>query len=218
MTRTEAGQGRVAAVILAAGASSRMGEPKQLLPLGGVPLLQHAVDAACRARSINETVVVLGHQAARIGRALGLDEKGRVKVVENPDWSEGMSSSLRVGVAAVSADVGAACLLLGDQPGVGTELIDRVVEAFASCGRPLARPVYRSSAGAEVPGHPVVIGRSLWRQLDGLVGDEGLRWLIASHPDWVHALEMGGEPAADVDEKADYRSIKAGWDQAEQKG
>ncbi len=197
----------MSAVILAAGSSSRMGRPKQLLALGDRPLLQHVVDEAVASKA-GEVVVVLGHRAEEIAAAI--EDRGSARVVVNDEHESGQGSSLRVGLAAVATHAGAAAVLLGDQPGVCSGLIDRVVEAFLAGEKPAARPVYGGDGGRRVAGHPVVLARSLWPRLTELDGDEGARGLLAEHPQWLLEVEVEGEPPADVDTLEDYRRTVAG--------
>jgi len=194
----------VSGVILAAGSSVRMGRPKQLLRLGDRPLLQHAVEAAM-ASCLDEVVLVLGHRAGEIEAALALPAAGDLRVVVNPDPARGQSSSLRTGLHAVSPRSLAAAILLGDQPGVGAGVIDRVVAAFRQGDALAARPEYRAAGGRAHPGHPVLLARALWPELEKLRGDEGARTLLASRPDWLLSVALPGEPPADIDTPDDYQ-------------
>jgi molybdenum cofactor cytidylyltransferase len=198
----EAGSSFLSGIILAAGASSRMGRPKQLLPLRGRPLLQHVLDEAVASR-LDEIVLVLGNQADEVHEALALPEGSRVRVVVNADWARGQSTSLRL--ALLRARPSAAAILLGDQPGVGAALIDRVTRAFLDAGLPAARPVYSGADGSRVPGHPVILTRRIWSEVDKLGGDEGARALLAARADWLLQVPVEGEPPADIDTWEDYR-------------
>jgi len=210
-------------VVLAAGTASRMGSPKQLLPLRGRPLLQHVVDAAA-ASCLDEIVLVLGHRAAEIEAALQLPVGRAVRVVVNDGYAEGQSSSLKAGLRAADARAAGAAILLGDQPGVTATLIDRVAAAFGSAAVPVVRPVWRgkmdemdtmdgmdAGAGLEarrVPGHPVVLARRIWPELERLRGDQGARVLIAARPEWVLEVEIEGVPPADVDTPGEYAALR----------
>ena len=126
----------VAAVVLAAGRATRMGVQKVLLPLGGRPLVCRVVAAALASRAA-PTVVVVGHDAARVRDAVA---GSPVTVVTNHRYAEGMSTSLRTGVAALDDDVRAALFLLGDQPFVTPELLDRLIARFVATRAPIVRP------------------------------------------------------------------------------
>lgn len=197
----------VAGVVLAAGASRRMGRPKQLLPLRGRPVLQHAIDAATTSR-LGEIVLVLGHEADAIRGAVTLP--ARARVVVNPAWADGQGGSLACGLAAIAGDAPAAAVLLGDQPDVDATIIDAVLAAFRPDEDTALRPVWRDAAGGAHPGHPVVLARHTWAELATLDGDRGARELFRRHPDWVRELPMAGGPPADIDDDADYRRASGG--------
>jgi molybdenum cofactor cytidylyltransferase len=157
--------GEVAFIVLAAGAGRRFGGPKQLAPLAGKPLLQHAVDAAP-----DPLTVVLGAHADAVRAAVDLDG---VDVVVCDDWEEGQAASLRAGVAAVGS-VDAAVVLLGDMPFVTPQVIAGAVDHLTERWDAV-RTLY---GGA--PGHPVVLGRRVLKAVPGLRGDVGARDLLHS--------------------------------------
>jgi CTP:molybdopterin cytidylyltransferase MocA len=191
-----------AGVILAAGASRRMGEPKQLLQLGGRPLLEIAVSAACDAL-LDDVVVVLGAHAEEITRSVAF---GRARIVVNPDHERGMSTSLRLGIASLGPEISRAAVILGDQPDVTASLLDRLLEAQATSGLPAAA---LSFDGLLHP--PIVLARELWAGLDELEGDVGLRAVVRAHPELVAALPAdrpGGHPI-DIDTREDFEQLSA---------
>jgi molybdenum cofactor cytidylyltransferase len=189
-------------IILAAGTSTRMGRPKQLLPLEGRPILQHVVDAAA-ASSLDEVIVVLGDRAEGICAAITCPD--RVRIVVNPDYAEGQSTSLRAGVRAASSRAAAAGVLLADQPQVTAQLIDRVAGGFLATGAAVVRPVYCEAKGRRVPGHPVFLARRVWRDVEELHGDQGARALLALHPEWLVEIPIEGDAPQDLDTWHDYR-------------
>ena len=196
-------------VILAAGASRRMGRPKQLLALAGRPLLQHVVDAAAASR-LDEIVLVLGYAAEEIRAAITLPSRLAVRIVVNPEPAEGQSTSLALGLRATDPRATAAAVLLGDQPHVTHALIDRVAEAFLAGDAPAARPVWRVQGGGRVPGHPVFLARRIWPEVERLSGDQGARALLAAHPEWLIEVAREGEPPADIDDVDAYeRAVDA---------
>ena len=196
-------------IILAAGGSTRMGRPKQLLQLAGKPLLQHAIDAAA-ASCLDEVIVVLGDRAEEIKSALRLSPGGKVRIVVNEEYSKGQSTSLRLGIRSADARSTVAAVLLGDQPFVTARLIDKIAAAFRTGDSPITRPVYVAANGDVVPGHPVLIARRVWPDVERLEGEEGARALLAAHPDWLREVRMDGVPAADIDTEADYqRAVNA---------
>jgi CTP:molybdopterin cytidylyltransferase MocA len=181
-----------------------MGETKQLLPLGGRPVLQHVLDAAGDAKWLSEIVLIIGADADRVREVIEEPEHVTFTIAVNEEWADGISSSLKTGLRAADDRASAVCVLLGDEPSVSTATIDAVVEAFISGDRPFARPVYGRADGQATPGHPVVIAREVWPEIEGLRGDEGLRALIAAHPEWLGSVSLDGEAPADIDDKEDY--------------
>ena len=180
-------------IILAAGASTRMGRPKQLLPLGGQPMLQHALDQAA-ASCLDELILVLGHGSQEILDALRLPDRPPCRAVVNHHYQQGQSSSLLLGLDSAHPAARAAAILLADQPFVSAAVIDRVAGAFLEAGFPVARPVHVGAGGERVPGHPVFLARSTWAELARLDGDRGARDLLRARPDWVHELLLGVGP------------------------
>ena len=197
----------LSAVILAAGASTRMGRPKQLLTLGSKCLLQHVVDAALKS-VLNEVIVVLGHRAAEIEATLRFPEDASVRAIVNSAYSDGQSTSLRLGIQSIDPRSSAAAILLGDQPGVGAELIDAVAAHFVANDAPIARPSFAVSGEPRRPGHPVFLARRSWPQVDGLTGDLGARALIESHPEWLSELYIDTLLPPDLDTPEDYEQFK----------
>ena len=189
----------ITAVVLAAGSSSRMGRPKQLLELGGKPMLQHTVDLV--AARFEDVVLVLGHQADAIERALELPPK--VRVVRNPDYESGQASSVKVGIAAVASESEAAAVFLGDQPGLSGALVEEVTEAFRNSSVPVVRPGTR-----DAPGHPVLVRRQSFSQWAQLTGDGGARTLMRGSD--VYFVATSAALPEDVDTPEDYERIRGG--------
>ena len=186
-----------AGVVLAAGASTRMGSPKQLLPVGGRPLLELVVQRAC-ASSLDEVLVVLGANSEEILEGV---ELGRAGVVHNPDHASGMSSSLRVGLSALGEEVERAMVILGDQPDISAGQLDELLDLQALSRLPAAA---LSFGGMLHP--PVVLARELWGALSELEGDVGCRALIRARPELVAPLAASTDPRhpVDVDTLDDY--------------
>jgi molybdenum cofactor cytidylyltransferase len=193
----------ISGIVLAAGRSSRMGRAKQLLDLGGQPMLQVVLDLAERSR-LDEVVVVLGRDAPAMWAALRPGP--RTRVARNADFASGQSTSVRAGLRAVSREAEAAVVLLGDQPRLRVEVIDRVIAAFETGSGPVVQAGYGGR-----PGHPVLFSRDVWPEVELADGDEGARGVLARHPEWRTVLEVGGKPPEDVDTEEDYRRIRAAF-------
>jgi molybdenum cofactor cytidylyltransferase len=176
-------QPRIAALVLAAGRSSRMAPANKLLvEVDGVPMARRAVDAALASQAA-ATVVVLGNEAARVRRTLaGCD----VAIVENPDFAAGLSSSLRAGLDALPADLDGVLVLLGDMPRVTPAHLDRLIAAFAPGeGRAICIPTHRAKRG-----NPILWDARFLPEMRGLEGDQGARGLLGRHADQVCEVEM----------------------------
>jgi molybdenum cofactor cytidylyltransferase len=194
---------RVSAVILAAGMSSRMGTPKQLLPVGpgaGETLLGRVVDNVRRSR-VAEIVVVLGHAADEIRRRVPIEG---VRVVMNEEYREGMGSSLRVGLGAVDPQSEAALIVLADQPFIRPATLDRLIEEYGRQRPQIAIPVYRGFRG-----NPVLLDRSVFPEVMQLHGDIGCRAIFGSHLENI--LKVPVEDAgilADIDSAGDLEKLR----------
>ncbi len=175
---------RIAAIVLAAGQSSRMGVNKLTLPLEGKPVLRHVVDAI-RGSRVASLIVVLGHRA---DEARALFDPDEVEFVFNENYREGLSTSLKAGVAALPADVDGAMIFLGDMPDVDSALIDRMIAAFEPDQmRAIVLPKREGRRG-----HPVLWGRGFFPlMLEKLTGDSGARNLLGQYADWVVEIESG---------------------------
>jgi molybdenum cofactor cytidylyltransferase len=195
------GTAPVAALILAAGGSSRLGRPKQLEPWGDSTLLGHIV-AMARRLPVGEIWVVLGAHSEEVEKMVDLSDCG---VVENPEWSEGLASSLRVGLDAITrlSRAEAVVILMGDQPEVHPEVVERLVAEMRSSKRQAAVPRYRYTWG-----NPIVLARTLWPRVMSLDGDEGARRLLQAHPDWVSEVWFEHLPPRDVDTEEDVSQLR----------
>jgi molybdenum cofactor cytidylyltransferase len=183
---------RVAAIVLAAGRSTRMGpENKLLADLGGKPMVRHVVEVAL-ASAARPVLVVTGHQAAEVGDALaGLD----VTLVANPDYATGLASSLKAGIRAVPPDCDGALILLGDMPRVAPEQIDRLIAALAAEPECIVVPVHAGQRG-----NPVLWPRRYYAELLQLAGDAGARRLLAVHLEAIREIAIDDEAIlSDID-------------------
>ena len=192
--------------MLAAGRSSRMAPHNKLLvpDRAGKPMVARVADNALASRA-RPVLVVTGHRAGEVAAALG----GRpVTLVPAPDFADGLSASLRAGIAAVPAGCAAALVCLGDMPLVSGALIDALIAAWGEAGRPAAAmPVYAGQRG-----NPVLLARGLGPDIARLSGDSGAGPLLRGRPD-VFEWEVGDAAvAADIDTpSALARIAQAAW-------
>ncbi len=194
--------GEIVGVVLGAGRSSRFGAPKQLLPFGDSTLLGQVVRNV-NASNLDRVVVVLGRASEELRASVDF---GRSVVVENTAYGTGCASSLLAGMDAAGEDCEALVLLLGDQPGVRTEFVDRVIAAWRR-ERPWASVTsYRGELG-----HPFIFAREAFGELCGLHGDKAVWKLIEAYPDRVLLVEIEAALPPDVDTPEDYETALAHW-------
>ncbi len=187
----------VAAVILAAGAASRMGQPKLLLPWNGEPLICHAARTALAA-GLAPVVVVTGAGASAVQTAL---QSLAVQFVYNQDWETGQSTSVRAGLNALPSQVQAVLFMLGDQPYVSAELIKKLVKTYS-----VARPAILAPFVGEKRSNPVLFDRSTFDVLSRLQGDAGARSIFAQYP--PQAMQWpDGRLLLDIDTPQDYQRL-----------
>lgn len=186
-------------LILAAGSSKRLGQPKQLLPYRGTTLLGWALAQAEASKALNEVLLVLGHAREDI---LASVTPGRARPVTNLEFSEGCAASYRAGLAAADQRANGVMILLSDQPGVDTQAIERVAAAWREDGGTILVASYQG-----IPGHPLLFDRRLFPDLAALHGDKAAWKLVDQHPEWVRAVELGRPLPDDVDTLADYQAL-----------
>jgi len=194
----------IAGLVLAAGASTRMGTLKQLLPVAHTTLLDRVLSEAL-ASDLGVVVLVLGFKAKEIRKGLQTDLRHpRLKIIENPNYRRGISSSLIAGLSAVEKDWDRVMILLGDMPYVTAELINLLIRRSEASGCPLAALTSKGRRS-----HPVILRRPFFPALYDLRGDEGARRLFAEHPDQVCLVEPEGDyDDRDIDTEDDYRAIR----------
>jgi molybdenum cofactor cytidylyltransferase len=188
----------VAAIVLAAGRARRFGAQKLLAPFGTSTVVRTVVDTM-RAAGLDYVVVVGGPGGEAVRASVGGPP---VVWTENPEPDRGMSSSLVAGVSAIPPNVGAALIVLGDQPTVSVQVVQRVVTAWRQGGGPVVAPRYRG-----LRGNPVLFDAGLFGALGSLVGEHGARDLIAADPARVTMVDVPEAPPMDIDTPGDYDEL-----------
>jgi len=200
-------RGQVAALVLAAGASTRMGRPKQLALLRGRPLLEHVLGALQPEHGpgpgpVDEVIVALGAAADEVKGQVGLHGATPLLV---EGWRGGMGEVLARAVEDLGGRFGAVVVCLGDQPLVSGAVVARLVAAWRAGGGPVVSASYHGRAG-----NPKLFDRRLFPELRQLRGDSGARGLLAAHPEWVTLVEVGTLGSdADVDDEAALARLEA---------
>ena len=176
-----------------------MGRPKQLLTWQGRTLLQHSLESLINSDA-DEIILVLGHEADLIRKSLPALP---IKIVINPDYNQGMASSLRQGLLAMDPGSEAFLVLLADQPGIGPEIINTLILRFRQTDpkRGIVRPVYRG-----LRGHPVLIGVRYLQEALQLQGDVGARRILLNHPGDILEIEVDRDDILkDIDTPEEYQ-------------
>ena len=187
-------------ILLAAGASSRLGSPKQSLVYGSQTLLEHSIGTALGSGA-QKTVVVLGAGATTLQPAITSD---KLSYIENSTWQEGMASSIRYGLEYITSHFPAiqnVLFMACDQPYVSIELLDKLVTLQKETGSPVVASQYSGTTGI-----PAIFNQLLFPELMQLKGDRGARKLIAAHHDKVLTVDFP-KGAIDIDTGEDYRNL-----------
>jgi molybdenum cofactor cytidylyltransferase len=187
----------LAAIVLAAGESRRMGQPKQLLPFGEHTILERVVDMLLTA-GVGEVVVVLGHLADRVRAVLG---DRPVTAVVNESYRQGMLSSVKCGVRAIDAGYDAVLFALGDQPHIESAVVSHVIRAYRAGNAGIDIPRYGAKKG-----HPIIINLQKYREaIANLPEGAGLNALMQEHADDVCLIDVATEDIIrDIDVPDDY--------------
>jgi molybdenum cofactor cytidylyltransferase len=192
---------RIAAIVLAAGRSTRMGSNKLVAEIKGEPLIRVAVEQALASRA-DPVIVVTGHERERVEKALA-DLK--VRFVHNPDFADGLSTSLKVGLAAVPLEADGAIICLGDMPQVRAAMIDRLIAAFDPArGALIVVPTIEGKRG-----NPVVWSRRFFPELAALEGDVGARHVIGTYGEALVEVPADRTALVDIDTPEALSALKA---------
>ncbi|MFC1718280.1 NTP transferase domain-containing protein [Candidatus Poribacteria bacterium] len=187
---------KIWAIILAAGESKRMGKPKLLLPFGETTIIETVVGNAMQSK-VDEVLVVLGCNAENIAKKI---EGTPAKTSVNPDFRDGMLSSIQWGFKSLPEDTRAAIIMLGDQPLIPGSVIDRVIDAYRQTEKSIVLPVYNKRRG-----HPILIDMKHREEVKRLSPDVGLRVLVHNHTEDI--LEVAVDAPGilkDIDTAEDY--------------
>ncbi len=186
-------------MVLAAGMSSRMGSPKQLLRIEGKPVLELTLDNV-RASSVDEMVLVLGFAADTIEKEVATQG---VRIVRNDVFQEGMGRSLRAGLAALDQNARAALIVLADQPFVRAATLDRLMEFHQASGAQIVIPTYTGFRG-----NPVLLDRFVFPELNELSGDVGCRAIFGTHTENIRKLPVDDAGILlDIDSREDFQKL-----------
>jgi molybdenum cofactor cytidylyltransferase len=189
----------IVGLLLAAGGARRFGSQKLVAMLDGAPLVARAARAL--AAMTDSLVIVIGHDAVKVRAALrGVD----AVIVDNIDWTAGLASSIRCGMAAVPAGADAVVVALGDQPGIDALVVGRLIERWHASRRPIVATRYRGQRG-----HPVLFARALFPEVIALSGDVGAKGLIDSSADRVEYVDVDTAPPPDVDTPGDLDALRS---------
>jgi molybdenum cofactor cytidylyltransferase len=194
---------RVGAVVLAAGSSSRMGEVKQLLPLADSTVLGRTLGNLLDAK-VDEIVLVLGSSAETIRQRLAESPMKNLKIRVNPEYGQGMATSLRVGLGALDENMDAALIVLADQPFVRAATVDRIVTHYRRSDAQVVIPMFQGFRG-----NPVLLDRSVFLEVMALRGDVGCRAIFGNHLDRIIKAEVDDIGILfDIDNKDDYERLR----------
>jgi molybdenum cofactor cytidylyltransferase len=187
----------IAAVVLAAGLSRRMGRPKLLLDLAGKPVVRWSVEAVLP--HVDDAIVVTGHEDAAVRAALsGL----AVRFTVNPHPEGGQGSSIATGIAALAPSTDAALVILGDQPRLPASVVPTLLAAWKKTNKAIVAPSYRGRQGT-----PVLFAASVFSELAVLGGDVGARAVVGAEPKRVDLIELDASMPADVDTPEDLARL-----------
>ncbi len=189
----------ISGVVLGAGASSRFGQPKQLLPFRGTTLLGWVITQATGARELGEVIVVLGRAADEVRERVDF---GNAKVIDNPVFTEGCSSSYRAGIGAIDPRADAVMIILGDQPGVTPEIIDGVAGKWREGDKQIVLASYRGR-----PGHPMLFAKPMFDKLMGLHGDKAAWKLVDANPGLLSEAPFDRPFPDDIDTVEDFKRV-----------
>jgi len=195
---------KIAGLLLAAGASTRMGRPKQLLRVHGETILGRILNEALDSE-LDKIFLILGYQANEIKRTLGQSLiHGKLQVIENRQYAQGISSSIIAGLSEIEENYDHVMILLADLPHINSILINLLIFGYLESGLPIGAIQVKSKRS-----HPVIFGRALYRELRKLQGDVGAKSIFEKFSDRVCLVEPGFcYNDMDIDTPEDYAAFQ----------
>ena len=191
----------ISVILLAAGESKRMGNLKQLMPFGRSTIMEQPIDALLGS-AVDEVIVVVGHRSEEVIKTIGTRP---VKLAVNPDYMQGMSTSIVAGIKLIDRKSGAVMLAFGDQPFIDSRTVNRLIKEFRNCDKGIAIPTYQGRRG-----HPIIFDIKYKKSLLALTGDIGGRQILHDHPGDILEVAVNSEGVTiDIDTIDDYNSYLA---------
>lgn len=190
----------IALIILAAGKSSRLGSPKQLLKYQGKNLLQHSIDVALGSNAA-PVLLVLGSESDEIKKQLNKD---RIILIENPDWESGMASSIKYGINKILTgfpEKEAVIIMVCDQPYVSSDLLNKLISAYQASGKNIIASRYD-----QILGTPALFHKTMFAELTALEGDRGAKILFNKFSDEIALVDFK-DGGIDIDTSEDYKNL-----------
>jgi molybdenum cofactor cytidylyltransferase len=185
------------AIILAAGESKRMGKPKLLLPFGEKTIIETIVETVVSSK-VEKTLVILGSDRKKIEERI---KNYPARVVYNRDFRSGMLSSVQCGFKALPEEARAVLVVLGDQPKISANIINKLIDAYKSKGKGIVLPVYKNERG-----HPVLIDVKYRKEVENLSPEVGLRGTVYNHPEDILEVDVNTPSILkDIDDESDYK-------------
>lgn len=194
---------KVAGLLLAAGPSTRMGKPKQLLPINGGTLLGHVLDETLKS-NLDKVILILGHHAYEIKEVLRQNlNNQKIKIIENREYNKGISSSIIVGLLEAKKYHDHVMIILGDMPNINSNLINLLLDKYLKSNLPLGAVKIKAKRS-----HPVIFNRKMYHELLKLRGDMGARNLFVKYSDRVCLVEPDNfYDDSDIDTPEDYMKL-----------
>ncbi|SIR97779.1 molybdenum cofactor cytidylyltransferase [Peribacillus simplex] len=194
----------IGAIILAAGMSIRMGEPKLLLPLRGQPLFRHAIDSILGS-TMQPIHLVAGKYIEEIRQHS--EDYPELKIIHNPYYADGMSTSLKLGVQSINEHVDAVMIFLADQPLISRDIIQSLIDKYIECkdeGVRIVRPKYKGEAG-----HPILVDAVLLNEFHSINGDQGGKSIIKKYDAVTETVSFDNSMwGFDIDTPEDFQKVK----------